>query len=90
MNGKPPLSDELWAKVPSDAQAAILVLVHSLEQRIAALEVRLNQNSLNSSKPPCADPLHLKRQPPKPASRKRRGGQAGHERHTRALVPPSG
>ena len=87
MSSKPPLPDDLWAKIPPDAQAAILVLVASFEQRIAALEARINQNSSNSSKPPSTEPLHTKRQPPKPASKRRRGGQAGHQRRTRELVP---
>jgi transposase len=87
MSAKPPLPDDLWAKVPPDAQAAILALVQCLEQRIATLEARINQNSSNSSRPPSTEPLHVKRQPPRPTSRKRRGGQAGHERHTRDLVP---
>lgn len=87
MSPKPPRPDDLWAKIPADAQAAILALVQSFEQRIAGLEARLNQNSSNSSKPPSAEPLHVKRQPPRPTSRKRRGGQAGHERQTRDLVP---
>ena len=88
MSAKPPLPDDLWGKIPPDAQAAILALVGSLEQRITALEARLNQNSSNSSKPPSAEPLPIKRQPPRPSSKKRRGGQPGHERHTRELVPP--
>jgi transposase len=88
MSAKPPLPDDLWDKIPPDAQAAILALVQSFEQRIAALEARINQNSSNSSRPPSTEPLHVKRQPPRPASGKRRGGQAGHERHTRELVPP--
>ena len=88
MSGQPPLPDELWGKIPPDAQAAILALVSSLELRIAALEARLNQNSSNSSRPPSTEPLHITRQPPRPTSKKRRGGQAGHERHTRELVPP--
>ena len=87
MSAKPPLPDDLWAKTPPDVQAAILGLVQVFEQRIAALEARLNQNSSNSSKPPSTDPLHVKRQPPRPASQKPRGGQAGHQRHTRDLVP---
>ena len=78
MSGQPPVPDELWVKIPTDAQSAILALVSSLERRIAALEARLNRNSSNSSKPPSTEPLHLKRQPPRPTSKKRRGGQAGH------------
>jgi hypothetical protein len=63
-------------------------LVRSFEQRIAALEARLNRNSSNSSRPPSTEPLHVKRQPPKPTSKKRSGGRLGHERHMRELVPP--
>ena len=59
-----------------------------LEQRIAALEARLNRNSSDSSKPPSIESLHAKRQPTRPTSKKRRGGQLGHERHLRELVPP--
>ena len=88
MSAKPPLPDDLWAKTPPDVQAAILGLVQSFEQRVAALEARLNQNSSNSSKPPSTEPLHVKRQPPRPTSKKRRGGQVGHQRQTRELVPP--
>jgi len=88
MSAKPPLPDDLWAKTPPDVQAAILGLVQAFEQRIAALEARINQNSSNSSRPPSTEPLHVKRQPPRPTSAKRRGGQPGHERHTRELVPP--
>ena len=87
MTAKPPLPDDLWAKTPPDVQAAIVALVRAFEQRIAALEARPNQNSSNSSKPPSTEPLHAKRRPPKPAPKERRGGQAGHERHARELVP---
>jgi transposase len=88
MSAKPPLPDDLWVKTPADAQAAIIALVQSFEQRIAALEARLSQNSSNSSRPPSTEPLHIQRQPPRPASKRRRGGQPGHERHTREVVPP--
>ena len=74
--------------IPVEAQAAVLVLARSLEQRIAALEERLNKNSTNSSKPPSSDPPSVKRRPPTPPSGKKRGGQPGHLRRVRALVPP--
>src|SRR5262249_22715896 len=72
------------------AQAAVLAVIASLEKRIADLEVRLNRNSADSSKPPSADlpALKVKRRPPAPPSGRKRGGQPGHKRHIRALVPP--
>jgi transposase len=88
MSAEPPIPRDLWEKIPPDAQAAVLALVCGLERRIAALEARLGQDSSNSSKPPSSDPVHVKRRPPRPPSGRKRGGQRGHERHTRALVPP--
>ena len=90
-----PIPDELWAKVPSEAQAAIAAAFAAMHQRIAELEAkvrdletRLTLNSTNSSKPPSSDPIGLKRKPPAPASQRRRGGQPGHARQQRALVAP--
>jgi transposase len=88
MSDVAPIPEELWRQVPAPAQAALLAVIARLEQRIAALEARLGQDSSNSSGPPSSDPIHLKRRPPKPPSAKRRGGQRGHTRHTRELVPP--
>jgi transposase len=88
MSTVPPIPRELWDKIPPDAQAAVAALVQSFERRVAALEARLGQDSSNSSKPPSTDPIHVKRRPRRPPSGKRRGGQRGHKRHTRELVPP--
>jgi transposase len=86
---QPPIPETLWNTVPPDAQAAILAVIASLEKRIADLEARLNLNSTNSSKPPSTDPpaVKLKRRPPAPPTGRNRGGQPGHKRHTRTLVP---
>ena len=54
--------------------------------RIAELEARLGTNSSNSSKPPSSDPPGAPRQA-KPATGRKRGGQPGHERRMRELVP---
>jgi len=90
MSPHPPIPESLWNTIPPDAQAALLAAFASLERRIAELEARLNQNSTNSSMPPSSDPpaVKVKRRPPPPPSGRKRGGQPGHKRHTRALVPP--
>src|SRR5512142_3253464 len=95
MTNPPPIPDELWAKVPSDAQAAIAAVflamqqrVNELETRVRDLEARLGLNSTNSSKPPSSDPIGMKRKPPAPPTGRQRGGQPGHTKAQRALVPP--
>jgi transposase len=90
MSPPPSIPESLWNTVPPEAQAAILAVISSLEKRIAGLEARLNQDSTNSSKPPSTDPpaVKVKRRPPAPPSGRKPGGQLGHKRHTRALVPP--
>lgn len=90
MSPHPSIPDSLWNTVPPAAQTAILAVIASLEKRIADLEARLNQNSTNSSKPPSSEPpaIKVKRRPPAPPSGRKHGGQPGHKRHTRALVPP--
>src|SRR5262245_45870616 len=95
MKPQPPIPVELWDQIPPAAQAAVLSLVQQFEQRLQALQLqvdefrqRLNQNSTNSSRPPSSDPPHGKRRPPTPRSGRKRGGQPGHERQQRPLVPP--
>lgn len=88
MTESPPLSQDLWDTLSAEAQAAVSTLVQSFEQRIADLEEKLNKNSTNSSKPPSSDPPSVKRRPPTSASGKKRGGQPGHRRQARPLVPP--
>src|SRR4030088_1017493 len=88
MKDQPPLPQSIWDQLPPEAHAAVSALVQSFERRIADLEERLNKNSTNSSKPPSSDPPSVKRRPPAPASGKSRGGQPGHRRLARPLVPP--
>ena len=88
MTDQPPLPEHLWSTLSPEAQVAVSAVVHSLEQRIAALEEKLHKNSTNSSKPPSTDPPAVKRSPPAPPSGKKRGGQPGHRRQARPLVPP--
>jgi transposase len=95
MTNPPPIPEELWSKVPRDAQAAIAAVFLSMQQRTQDLEIRLNDlearlklNSTNSHKPPSSDPFGAKRKPPAPPTGKKRGGQPKHRRAKRVLVPP--
>src|SRR3954454_5589638 len=88
MKEQPPLPQSIWDTLSPEAQAAVSVLVRSFERRIADLEERIGKNSTNSSRPPSSDPPSVKRPPPTPASGKKRGGQPGHRRQARPLVPP--
>ena len=87
MTDRPPLPLHIWSTLSPEAQVAVSAVVHSLEQRIAALQETLRKNSTNSSKPPSSDAPSVKRPPPAPPSGKKRGGQPGHQRQTRPLVP---
>ena len=64
--------------------------IRQLQQQRADTQARLNVNSSNSSLPPSSDRFGVKRRPPPPPGqpRKKRGGQAGHLRQQRLLVPP--
>jgi transposase len=90
-----PIPAPLWDTIPAEAQAALLSAWKAREDRIAELEAtvrdlraRLQLNSTNSSKPPSSDPIGLKRKPPTPPSRRKRGGQPGHRKAFRPLVAP--
>lgn len=67
--------------------AELLATVKALTARVAELEARLGQNSSNSSRPPSSDGPGTPRPPKKPTGR-RPGGQPGHKKHERALLPP--
>jgi transposase len=62
--------------------------IAALEQRVRELEAQLAKFSRNSSRPPSSDPPGAP--PPAPPKRtgRKRGGQPGHDKQSRALVPP--
>lgn len=67
---------------------AALTRISELEAEVRDLKVKLNQNSTNSSKPPSSDPPGTPRQEQKPATGRKPGGQPGHKKHERTLLPP--
>ena len=79
----PKLTPEMMATFPPDAVAFIQLLL----AKIAELDEKLNKNSHNSSKPPSSDGPAVKPAPPKPATGKKRGGQPGHPKQSRTMIP---
>lgn len=92
-----PLSEEFLVSPP---EAARLYIRHvealntqlsthlaTLQARVAELEAKVRQDSTNSSRPPSSDGPQVKRGVPRPPSRRPRGGQEGHPKHDRAILP---
>jgi transposase len=77
------VTEELIAGQPAEAQAIIRLLL----AKIAELEARLNRTPRNSSLPPSTEHPHAKPAPPKKSGGKKRGGQPGHPKHERTLIP---
>lgn len=94
-----PLPADVWDSLPPEARALIQALraevvglqaqLLALQQQVRELQGRLGQNSTNSSRPPSTDPPNVKRRPPRSPSGRRSGGQPGHERQQRPLLPPN-
>jgi transposase len=89
------IPQQIWDSLSDEARVLVGTVIDGLErqiielrQQVQDLKARLDQNSTNSSKPPSTDPIGVKRKPPTPPSQRRRGGQIGHPRRVRALVPP--
>ncbi len=62
--------------------------IAELEKRNAELEAKLAKNSRNSSNPPSTEHPHAKPLPEKkPKLKRKRGGQRGHQKFERTLIP---
>jgi transposase len=90
MDAPPSLSPEVLAALPPAVVAFILwqsEQIRVLTARVAELEAKLGKDASNSSLPPSTAHPHAK--PPRPKSKSRRapGGQPGHAKHQRALLP---
>ena len=62
--------------------------IDELETKVTKLEARLGKTPENSSLPPSSQHPHVKPKPRRKPSGRKRGGQKGHPKHERALVPP--
>ena len=87
----PRITEEIIARQPPEAQAIIRALAAEnadLKSRIEELERQVKAKTpQNSSLPPSSQHPHARPTPPKRKSKKKRGGQPGHEKHERPLIP---
>ena len=94
------VTEEIIARQPPESQAIIRLLLARIaaqEAEIATLKARIEElerqvkgkTPQNSSLPPSTQHPHARPQPPKSKSKKRkkRGGQPGHKKHVRPLIP---
>lgn len=86
----PPVTPEQIAALPPELRALLQAVIDHYEWRIAVLEAEiatLRKTPRNSSLPPSTEHPHAKPAPTKDNSRKKPGGQHGHPKHERALIP---
>jgi len=77
------ITEALIGRQSPEAQAIIRLLL----AKIAELDGRLSKSPQNSSLPPSSRHPHAKPPTGKPKSKKQRGGQPGHKKHARPLLP---
>jgi len=87
MSLPPPISAEQWASLPPEFQVLLRAVIEYYEGRIAELEARLAKTPQNSSLPPSSQHPHAKPDRRKSKPKRRRGGQPGHQKHERPLLP---
>jgi transposase len=80
------ISEEVIAQQPPAAQAIIRILLAKISLMDAEIAA-LRKTPRNSSLPPSAEHPHAKPVPQRKKSGKKRGGQPGHSRHERSLIP---
>jgi transposase len=87
------ITEELILRQSPEAQAIIRLLlaqIAALQAEVAILKselARLKKTPQNSSLPPSSQHPHAKPAPRKSRSKRKRGGQPGHKKHARALIP---
>jgi transposase len=90
MDRMPLPPETFFAGTPPHVRAYIEQLhatIADLHTRIAEFQSKQAKNSTNSSLPPSSEHPHAKPARPTPKSPRRCGGQAGHAKHQRPLLP---
>src|SRR5882724_4497529 len=93
MSPEPLVTEELISRQSPEAQAIIRLLLARIaeqDRRIAALEAEvaaLKKTPRNSSLPPSTEHPHAKPPRDKKRSKRKPGGQPGHPKHERPLIP---
>jgi transposase len=89
-----PITAEQLAALPPEVQVLVRSIIEHYERRIAELEARIDElqgrtgkTPQNSSLPPSTQHPHAKPPAGKAKSKNQRGGQPGHEKHERTLIP---
>ena len=77
------ITEDLIARQPPEAQAIIRLLVAKIDE----LEARLSKTPDNSSLPPSSQHPHAKPARGKKKAKRKRGGQRGHQKYQRELIP---
>ncbi len=85
------ITEEIIARQPPEAQAMIRALLAKIAELRAWIEELerpgKGKTPQNSSLPPSTQHPHARPQPPKRQSKKKRGGQPGHQKHERPWIP---
>jgi transposase len=87
---QPPITPEQLAALPPEIRALVRAIIEHYEQQLAELRGELagaRKTPQNSSLPPSSQHPHAKLPATKPRSNKKPGGQPGHPKHERALIP---
>ena len=90
MDAPPIVTPEVLATLPAEVLSLIqwqARQIAQLQREVAELKARLNQDSTNSSLPPSSAHPHAKPTPTPSKSQRKQGGQPGHPKQERALVP---
>jgi transposase len=89
------IPQEDWEKTPGSVRKLVMEMavgIEQLEKQLAEVQTvqqqlveKINRTSKNSSSPPSKDPPGLAKKQRKQKSSKKRGGQPGHDGHSRNL-----